>query len=91
MECRARNTPHWRPSRHLEQVHVLVRHGARTPLHLIANVEEVEYSKPFFLDDVPHTTYNYSVNTYMAGQDRSQSMMRMLSNILLREVHYLVS
>ncbi|XP_052789307.1 lysophosphatidic acid phosphatase type 6-like [Mya arenaria] len=52
----------------LKMVQVLVRHGARTPIHTIKHVPEVEYDARQFLTDVPHTSCSYVVRGIDGGE-----------------------
>lgn len=45
----------------LKQVQIIFRHGARTPIHLIPNVEEATYDSKKWKAIYPNTLYDYKV------------------------------
>ncbi|XP_022308912.2 lysophosphatidic acid phosphatase type 6-like [Crassostrea virginica] len=45
----------------LKQVQVIFRHGARTPIHLIPNVEEATYDAKKWKAIFPNTLYDYEI------------------------------
>uniref|UniRef100_K1S4N6 Lysophosphatidic acid phosphatase type 6 n=1 Tax=Magallana gigas TaxID=29159 RepID=K1S4N6_MAGGI len=45
----------------LKQVQIIFRHGARTPIHLIPNVEEATYDSKKWKAIYPNTLYDYEV------------------------------
>lgn len=51
----------------LKLVQIMIRHGARTPIHTIKNLKEVSYNSSIFVGDVPHTTYNYKIVNLEGG------------------------
>ncbi|XP_064595846.1 lysophosphatidic acid phosphatase type 6-like [Liolophura sinensis] len=59
----------------LKQVQIFFRHGARTPLKTIPNVEQANYEVRLFLAGVPHTLYNYTLRDLTGGGARPESSL----------------
>lgn len=57
----------------LKQVQLFFRHGARTPLHTIPNVDEAKYEENILLVQVPHTVFKFKDRDMNSGGPRPES------------------
>ncbi|XP_053386845.1 lysophosphatidic acid phosphatase type 6-like isoform X2 [Mercenaria mercenaria] len=70
----------------LKQVQVIIRHGARTPIHTMLNTEQVDYSNQMFIGDLPYTVYKYQavnldggprpISTYDAHYSKPERLLK---------------
>lgn len=68
----------------LKMVQILFRHGARTPLHVIKNVDQVSYDKDLFTTDLPHTIFKFRKADLNGGDVPPSSYEAQFNDLLLK-------